>query len=236
MDSDFEPRNTRGNDSLRIIVPWKARYTEFVNIGPDTCFIDGFSVQVFRQAVFCMEQNSSPLRHQFVVRGTGSETMPYNEMLGMLTRKLWLLTQHRNFTSAFKLQCSMQEVDMLVGDLTIKKGRLQNVSFTAPYMAAQLTMVTPYRKSMAAITTKQTHLTSSLLSHLEFFVLMVTSEGNNITYGQLECDSFRARFMNSCKLFIWMFSSVCICFNLGFHRHMLFNVCLGNMRMISLKT
>ncbi|KAH7301400.1 hypothetical protein KP509_23G024000 [Ceratopteris richardii] len=122
MYTDVEPREKRGNDSLRVVVPWKTGYTEFVSFKPDGCVINGFSVQVFlHAAVRAMQQNSSFLRYQFVVYGDGNKTMRYNEMLQMLTQK---------------------KVDMVVADLTITKERLENVSFTVPYMATQLAMDT----------------------------------------------------------------------------------------------
>ncbi|KAH7301397.1 hypothetical protein KP509_23G023700 [Ceratopteris richardii] len=124
LDTDVESGEKRATDSLRVAVPWKTGYTEFVKFQPERCCIGGFSVQVFKQAVLLMEQNSSALRYQFVLHGNGSETKPYDEMLDMLTNKT---------------------VDMVVADLTITKNRLEkNVSFTVPYMATKLAMVTPY--------------------------------------------------------------------------------------------
>ncbi|KAH7404273.1 hypothetical protein KP509_15G018800 [Ceratopteris richardii] len=120
---DIKPRIYSVNDTLRVVIPWKKGYKEFVNFRPDTCIVDGFSVQVFLQALYHMQQHSAPLAYQFVVHGNGTYTPAYDEMLDMLVRN---------------------EVDIVVADLTITKERAERVAFTAPHMPSSLAMVTTY--------------------------------------------------------------------------------------------
>ncbi|KAH7301415.1 hypothetical protein KP509_23G025300 [Ceratopteris richardii] len=123
MSTEVQPRQARGNDTLRVVVPWATGYREFVKFDPETCMIDGFSVQVFLQALRHMERSRSSLRYQFVVHGTGDETPDLDEMIDMLVNKA---------------------VDIVVADLTITRDRAERVPFTFPYLPSSLVMVTPF--------------------------------------------------------------------------------------------
>ncbi|MCO5586291.1 hypothetical protein L7F22_040230 [Adiantum nelumboides] len=119
-----EPRD---NSTMLVLVPWKVGHEQFVKFRPDSCSLDGFSVQVFLQALRRM-QDPAPPRYQFVLHGSGIETPSYDGMIDMVVNK---------------------EVDAIVADLTITTDRLEKVAFTMPYLASSLVMVTPFRYGSA---------------------------------------------------------------------------------------
>ncbi|MCO5605761.1 hypothetical protein L7F22_059945 [Adiantum nelumboides] len=115
-----EPRD---KSTILALAPWKVGYEQFVKFLPDSCLLDGFSIQVFLQALRHM-QDPAPPRYKFVLHGSGNETPSYNGMIDMLANK---------------------EVDAVVADITITADRLEKVAFTVPYLASSLVMVTPFR-------------------------------------------------------------------------------------------
>ncbi|KAI5072630.1 hypothetical protein GOP47_0012736 [Adiantum capillus-veneris] len=112
----------RDNSStLLVLVPWKRSFEQFVKFRPESCLLDGFSIQVFLQALRHMPQ--SP-QYKFVLHGSGDETPSYDGMLDMLLNK---------------------KVDAVVADLTITAERSEKVAFTVPYLASSLVMITPFK-------------------------------------------------------------------------------------------
>ncbi|MCO5608416.1 hypothetical protein L7F22_062626 [Adiantum nelumboides] len=121
-------RPSKNSSTLRVLVPWiqPVGYHQFVDFNPDSCMLDGFSIQVFLQALRHMHPPRLilPDRFQFVLFGFPENTaFTYDDMLDMLIS---------------------EEVDLVVADLTITRERMEKVAFTVPYMASSLVMVTPF--------------------------------------------------------------------------------------------
>eukprot|EP00250_Pteridium_aquilinum_P008237 c17791_g1_i1 orf=331-1776(-) len=114
--------NTRdGGDEavLKVVIPWKVGFEDFVKFNNNTCMLDGFSVQVFRNVLNNMGSSAPSIR--IILYGDGKTTPSYDEMVDMVYDG---------------------KVDAIVADLTITKTRMQKVAFTLPYTHAALVMVT----------------------------------------------------------------------------------------------
>ncbi|KAI5072632.1 hypothetical protein GOP47_0012738 [Adiantum capillus-veneris] len=111
--------------TLLVLVPWKVSFEQFVKFRPESCLLDGLSVQVFLQALRRMQQ---PPQYEFVLHGSSNELPSYDGMIDMLINK---------------------EVDAIVADITIAADRSERVAFTVPYLASSLVMITPFRYGSA---------------------------------------------------------------------------------------
>ncbi|KAI3465465.1 hypothetical protein Pfo_022128 [Paulownia fortunei] len=107
---------------LRIGVPRRVSYREFVSQVPGTNTSKGFCIDVFTAAVNLLPY---AVPYQFIPYGNGRENPNYNELVKLIT------------TGFF---------DGVVGDIAIVTNRTKIVDFTQPYAASGLVVVAPVRK------------------------------------------------------------------------------------------
>ncbi|KAL3617717.1 hypothetical protein CASFOL_038038 [Castilleja foliolosa] len=107
---------------LRIGVPNRVSYREFVAQVPGSNLSKGFCIDVFTAAVNLLPY---AVPYQFVPYGDGRQNPNYNELVRLIT------------TGFF---------DGVVGDIAIVTNRTRNVDFTQPYAASGLVVVAPFRK------------------------------------------------------------------------------------------
>ncbi|KAK2988212.1 hypothetical protein RJ640_020694 [Escallonia rubra] len=108
---------------LRIAVPNRVSYKEFVSRVRGSNMFKGFCIDVFTAAVNLLPY---AVPYQFVPYGDGRENPSYNELVTLVS------------TGFF---------DGAVGDISIVPNRSRIVDFTQPYAASGLLVVAPFRKS-----------------------------------------------------------------------------------------
>ncbi|XP_073142342.1 glutamate receptor 3.3-like isoform X2 [Henckelia pumila] len=108
---------------LRIGVPIRVGYREFVSQVPGTNNFKGFCIDVFMAAVDLLPY---AVPYQFVPFGDGRKNPNYNELVKKITTG---------------------EFDGAVGDIAIVTNRTKIVDFTQPYAASGLVVVAPVRRS-----------------------------------------------------------------------------------------
>ncbi|KAL8142718.1 hypothetical protein V2J09_015750 [Rumex salicifolius] len=114
------PNNGR---PLRIAVPNRVTYKEFVSKDDDPPGVKGFSIDVFEAAVNLLPY---PVPHTYVVYGDGKRNPEYNNLIYDLAQNKY---------------------DAVVGDITIVTNRTRIVDFTQPYMESGLVIVAPMKQS-----------------------------------------------------------------------------------------
>ncbi|KAG8377248.1 hypothetical protein BUALT_Bualt08G0008500 [Buddleja alternifolia] len=107
---------------LRIGVPRRVSYREFVSQVQGTNTSKGFSIDVFTAAVNLLPY---AVPYQFIPYGNGLENPSYDKLVDLIT------------TGFF---------DGVVGDIAIVTNRTKVVDFTQPYAASGLVVVAPVRK------------------------------------------------------------------------------------------
>ncbi|XP_057469015.1 glutamate receptor 3.3-like [Actinidia eriantha] len=107
---------------LRIGVPTRVSYKEFVSQVRGTNTFKGFCIDVFTAAVSLLPY---AVPYQFIPYGNGKENPSYTELVRLVT------------TGFF---------DGVVGDIAIVTNRTKIVDFTQPYVASGLVVVAPFRK------------------------------------------------------------------------------------------
>ncbi|XP_051124667.1 glutamate receptor 3.3-like [Andrographis paniculata] len=107
---------------LKIGVPRRVGYLEFVGQTPGTNSSQGFCIDVFTAAVNLLPY---AVPYQLVPYGNGSDNPSYDELVRLIT------------TGFF---------DGVVGDITIVTNRTKIVDFTQPYAASGLVVVAPVKK------------------------------------------------------------------------------------------
>ncbi|GER29338.1 glutamate receptor [Striga asiatica] len=107
---------------LRIGVPRRVGFREFVSQVAGSNFSKGFCIDVFTAAVNLLPY---AVPYQFVPYGNGEDNPNYNEMVKLIT------------TGYF---------DGVVGDIAIVTNRTRIVDFTQPFAASGLVVVAPFRK------------------------------------------------------------------------------------------
>eukprot|EP00268_Persea_americana_P047357 TRINITY_DN4929_c2_g1_i1.p1 TRINITY_DN4929_c2_g1~~TRINITY_DN4929_c2_g1_i1.p1 ORF type:complete len:952 (-),score=187.96 TRINITY_DN4929_c2_g1_i1:109-2964(-) len=107
---------------LRIAVPNRVIYQEFVSKdrGPDG--VKGFCIDVFDAAVALLPY---PVPRQFILYGNGLENPSYNELVNLVAQN---------------------HFDAAVGDITIVTNRTRIVDFTQPYIESGLVIVAPVKE------------------------------------------------------------------------------------------
>ncbi|XP_076954920.1 glutamate receptor 2.9-like [Bidens hawaiensis] len=105
--------------TLDVWVPKKTGFTEFVNISEQNEVKGGFSIAVFCYAVNLLPYNVRPIFKPFV-NNTGGMNGTYDDLL---------------------LHIKGQKCQAVAGDVTIRANRAQNVSFTIPYLSAEIYML-----------------------------------------------------------------------------------------------
>ncbi|KAM7521333.1 hypothetical protein LguiB_020295 [Lonicera macranthoides] len=114
------PNNGR---QLRIGVPKRVSFREFVSQVQGTNIFKGFCIDVFTAAVNLLPY---AVPHQFIPYGNGRENPSYTELVNLVS------------TGFF---------DGAVGDIAIVTNRTRVVDFTQPYASSGLVVVAPFRKS-----------------------------------------------------------------------------------------
>lgn len=107
---------------LKIGVPNRASYREFVSKVRGSDMFQGFCIDVFTAAVNLLPY---AVPYQFVAFGDGHKNPSYTQLVDSIT------------TGVF---------DAVVGDITIVTNRTKIVDFSQPYAASGLVVVVPFRK------------------------------------------------------------------------------------------
>nr|DAD23335.1 TPA_asm: hypothetical protein HUJ06_024798 [Nelumbo nucifera] len=108
---------------LRIGVPYRVSYKEFVSKDKGALGVKGFCIDVFEAAVSLL-QYSVP--HTYILYGNGSRNPDYNELVEMVYQN---------------------DFDAAVGDITIVTNRTRIVDFTQPFIESGLVIVAPVRQT-----------------------------------------------------------------------------------------
>ncbi|KAJ4975151.1 hypothetical protein NE237_000257 [Protea cynaroides] len=111
---------------LRIGVPNRATYKQFVAKDNSPSGVRGFCIDVFEAAVALLQY---PVPRTYLVYGNGSRNPDYNELVTMV---------------------SQNKIDALVGDITIVTNRTRIVDFTQPYMESGLIVVVPVKETKSS--------------------------------------------------------------------------------------
>ncbi|XP_071701004.1 glutamate receptor 3.3-like [Rutidosis leptorrhynchoides] len=107
---------------LKIAVPLRVSYKEFVSQVPGTNTSKGFCIDVFVAAVNLLPY---AVPYQFVPFGDGKENPSYSELVKLIASGVY---------------------DGAVGDIAIVTNRTRIVDFTQPYAASGLVLVAPFKK------------------------------------------------------------------------------------------
>ncbi|ONK64279.1 uncharacterized protein A4U43_C07F24020 [Asparagus officinalis] len=107
---------------LRIIVPNRVSYRDFVSKAPGTGAVDGFCIDVFLSAVNLLPY---AVPHKFVAYGNGRENPDYNELVDLVGSNVY---------------------DAAVGDIVITTNRTKYVDFTQPYAESGLVILAPVKR------------------------------------------------------------------------------------------
>ncbi|CAI9786502.1 unnamed protein product [Fraxinus pennsylvanica] len=113
------PKNGK---QLRIGVPIRVSYREFVSQVPGTNTFKGFCIDVFTAAINLLPY---AVPYQFIPYGNGHENPSYTELVNLITTEFF---------------------DGVVGDVAIVKNRTKIVDFTMPFAASGLVVVVPLKK------------------------------------------------------------------------------------------
>ncbi|KAJ0086243.1 hypothetical protein Patl1_09367 [Pistacia atlantica] len=108
---------------LKIGVPNRASYREFVSRVKGTDMFQGFCIDVFTAAVNLLPY---AVPYQFIPFGDGTKNPSYTELVNSITTGV---------------------LDAAVGDIAIVTNRTKIVDFTQPYAASGLVVVAPFKKS-----------------------------------------------------------------------------------------
>ncbi|XP_047163151.1 glutamate receptor 3.3 isoform X1 [Vigna umbellata] len=119
------PNNGR---QLRIGVPIRVSYREFVSPVKGTEMFKGFCVDVFTAALNLLPY---AVPYQFVPFGDGHKNPSYTELVRLITTGYIFLVQY---------------FDGAIGDIAIVTNRTRVVDFTQPYAASGLVVVAPFTK------------------------------------------------------------------------------------------
>nr|XP_043632295.1 glutamate receptor 3.3 [Erigeron canadensis] len=107
---------------LKIAVPIRVSYKEFVSQLPGTNMSKGFCIDVFVAAVNLLPY---AVPYQFVPYGNGKENPSYTDLVRLIAAGVY---------------------DGAVGDIAIVTNRTRIVDFTQPYAASGLVVVAPFKK------------------------------------------------------------------------------------------
>uniref|UniRef100_A0A7N0US73 Glutamate receptor n=1 Tax=Kalanchoe fedtschenkoi TaxID=63787 RepID=A0A7N0US73_KALFE len=108
---------------LRIGVPRRVSYLDFVSQVPGTDTFKGFCIDVFTAAVSLLPY---PVPYKYVPFGDGLKNPSYTDLVTLITTG---------------------DLDGAVGDIAIVTNRTRIVDFTQPYAASGLVVVAPFKKS-----------------------------------------------------------------------------------------
>ncbi|CAJ1942195.1 unnamed protein product [Sphenostylis stenocarpa] len=108
--------------NLRIGVPLRISYREFLSRTEGSEMFGGYCIDVFTAAIRLLPY---PVPYKFVPFGDGKTNPPNTKLLNMI---------------------SIGKFDAVVGDITITTNRTKIVDFTQPYIESGLVVVAPIRK------------------------------------------------------------------------------------------
>lgn len=114
------------NSPLRIGVPHRVSYVQVVTVSKDNHTFKGYCIDVFIQALKLLPYE---VPYQFIAFGDG-----------MITPKYWSLVK----------KVANNEIDVLVGDISINTNRTKFVDFTQPYIASGLVIVVPMKNTKSS--------------------------------------------------------------------------------------
>ncbi|XP_078149349.1 glutamate receptor 3.4-like isoform X1 [Carex rostrata] len=109
--------------SLRIGVPYRASYKEFVSKDNSPTGVQGYCIDVFQAAVNLLPY---PVPYKFILFGNGKENPNYSELVQNVANHVF---------------------DAAVGDISIVTSRTRIVDFTQPYIESGLTIVVATKES-----------------------------------------------------------------------------------------
>ncbi|RLM66126.1 glutamate receptor 3.1-like [Panicum miliaceum] len=110
-----------GNE-LRIGVPDRVSYHQFVSFDNQTGLVDGFCIDVFAAAMNLLPY---PVTYRFIPFGNGRENPSYTQLINQIVTN---------------------EFDAVVGDVAIVTNRTKVVDFTQPYVGSGLVILTSVKK------------------------------------------------------------------------------------------
>ncbi|PKA62215.1 Glutamate receptor 3.7 [Apostasia shenzhenica] len=111
---------------LRIGVPRRVSYVQFVTVSANNRTFQGYCIDVFNEAVKLLPYE---VPHQFVPFGDGRSTPKYWTLINMVADN---------------------EIDALVGDIAIVTNRTKLVDFTQPYISTGLVIVVPTKSTKSS--------------------------------------------------------------------------------------
>ncbi|WOL15141.1 glutamate receptor 3.4-like isoform X1 [Canna indica] len=112
--------------SLRIGVPYRTSYKEFVSRDNSPDGVKGFCIDVFKAAVNLLPY---PVPYSFILFGDGLKNPSYNDLVGKV---------YENY------------FDAAVGDISIVTNRTRIVDFTQPYIESGLVIVAPVKEGTSS--------------------------------------------------------------------------------------
>ncbi|XP_058098633.1 glutamate receptor 3.1-like [Magnolia sinica] len=107
---------------LRIGIPKRVSYREFVSQVPGTDIVKGFCIDVFTAAINLLPY---AVPYRFIPFGNGQENPDFSELVRQITT---------------------DNLDAVVGDIAIVTNRTKIVDFTQPFIESGLVIVAPVRK------------------------------------------------------------------------------------------
>ncbi|KAG0503608.1 hypothetical protein HPP92_003680 [Vanilla planifolia] len=111
---------------LRIGVPRRVSYIQFVNISIDNTTFQGYCIDVFKEALKLLPYE---VPYQFVPFGDGKATPKYWTLVNLVADN---------------------KIDALVGDISIAPNRTRIVDFTQPYISSGLVIVVPTKSTKSS--------------------------------------------------------------------------------------
>ncbi|KAF9666601.1 hypothetical protein SADUNF_Sadunf16G0245700 [Salix dunnii] len=180
----------KGWTTLRIGVPSKSGYKEYVNVendGPSGKNFSGFTIQVFKETI-----KSIPFFPSYDFYGFDGD---YNE----LVEQIHLKTNHLCCACTFCPQ--HQKYDAVVGDVEIVASRYQYAEFTSPYTETGLMLIVPARSSSKAwsfikpFTTTMWVLISVFTVYNGFVVWWIERKS---------CDELQGSIPNQIGIMLWL--------------------------------
>ncbi|KAJ6731201.1 GLUTAMATE RECEPTOR 3.3 [Salix viminalis] len=136
---------------LRIGVPIRVSFREFVSQARETDTFKGFCIDVFTTAITLLPY---PVQYQFIPFGDGENNPSYTELVNKITTGCECIVKlFATSSSSLYIPVSdsliflLQFFDAVVGDIAIVTNRTKILDFTQPYVASGLVVVAPFRES-----------------------------------------------------------------------------------------
>ncbi|KAK3194989.1 hypothetical protein Dsin_026299 [Dipteronia sinensis] len=133
---------------LRIGVPNRVSYQDFVYKVNGSDIVNGYCIDVFRAALKFLPY---AVPHTFILYGDGHKNPNYNELVNKVTTGVScnLLFNRENdelIYLTYPVILLLQDFDAAVGDIAIVTNRTKTIDFTQPYIESGLVVVAPVRK------------------------------------------------------------------------------------------